>query len=227
MGIIPCLGGNMLMAGSGGITLSYVDYAHARSTSAGTNTCTGPSTAQSGDLCICFEHVYGGTYGGSTPTGYTELGYYAGAGHSTPRMRISGKVLISADVSAAVNGITMTLSAYGWRAMTLAIFRPTGPIVSFSAGAAFSSEGTSGEPVAQTISISGVTDRPVLSLYMGGTSFSSTYSYAGMTAPYTNVLDTYAYQIKNTGESTSNITADMVDGGGNNGLMSGYVLVSG
>lgn len=196
-----------------------------------------PATAKTGDFCVFYDAPAKGTavptpgvpIASVTPTGvtgWTALSLY----NSVPRNDIAifawGKILQSGDAGASVTG-TNTATNAGFRRKTILVFRrSTGFFTSFSDALSVNNEGTSGDPVAQTVtSSSGPSPLIVLSTARGTqavVSYTFTPTQDGSISNGTTVVS--RYKIYNS--SPSNVTIDCGDVGDSTMLQSFYVRMS-
>lgn len=207
-------------SGSVGIdyaTLSTPTISLVASTTSTSSSITIPGTLADGDIGILVDCA-NGTITGGLPTGYTSLINQA---NSTGRVRISYKLLTTADQGASVSGMSGTTS-------TNKAYYVIRGASAFDAIVTFqSATGSTGDPSQRSMTTR--TTQPP-SFYVGAAfsdgsmSVSGSLSTNGTATTNTSALKIY-YQIDNT-PAAGTLTWDMSDGGGLNILglaaFSGY-----
>lgn len=186
-----------------------------------------PATANAGDLCVVFDEIGGanGTYTHNVISGFTELKFTSGTPGSTMQGSIMAKILTASDVGTTVNGQSLNSTSSPRRRSVVLIFRPTKPILSFAAGAAFNGQTTTGTPTNQSVNAASAT-KPHLIVAMWGahitvavpasTPSMSSFDSGGNQGMYGG------YALKNPGNTGNNYTISLADSG-TNILMSGYI----
>lgn len=215
-------GGGSAGGGSGGtMTFSVVGYAAVASTNV-----TVPVAAIAGDFAILFDacaNTSGGAIGSVVPVGWTStVDTFTDTGSWSMRSTVSYTKLTSAggaSISGMVNGTKI-----------LMVFRPSSSI-STIVPSTWNAEVASGNPALQTVSASGVATPVLVFAWASLSEPGITYpTFSTETPSMTNLTRSgtagqpdcrLGYTIYNT--SPSNQSIDIGDGGGMNGLQSGYV----
>lgn len=193
---------SLLAASSRPYALSFV--ASATSTS---STITIPASAQAGDVAILYDVAYNfsGVPTSVTPTGWTAIRSDSG---SVSRQNSSAKVLVAADASASITGMTGT----SWVNKTLIVVRPNVPAQSFVAAGA-NGEITAGTPTNQSVTASaGSAPLIVVAGYTITGSFGTVTFSPTQDATITNGTDQQLrYKIYNS--APADVTVGMSDAG--------------
>lgn len=218
---MPGMFNPMIAFGSTALTsLSFVGRSAAVASGGAAAVISLPAGSAAGDLCI----LQSGSVTTSTPSapaGFTALVATASA---TNNCLIAYKVLTAADILAgSVKGIS---GGSGTNRAVIAVFHPNTPFKSLLGGGA-QGQGTSGDPVAQTISATSATP-PVLLLGCGYATaliaMSGTLTTSGSVVAGSNSNHWLVYEFQ-VG-STANRTIDCNDGGTANILQSCYLQLS-
>jgi len=190
-----------------------------------------PSGSQAGDICFFMDlpakSSSGTPIARATPTGvtgWTELSFY----NTNPRNDLAifsyAKILTSGDIG---NSVTVTYTygtTTGYRRKIIAVYRPSSPISNFAVFD-IANEGTSGNPVAQTINASsGRVPLVSIATYRGtqaltGVSFSPAQTQSVTSGTTCDVR----FRIEN--QAPSDVTVDVGDVGDTTMLQSLYVKV--
>jgi len=176
----------------------------------GTTSATIPVAQRvSGYICVCLA---GGASTPGTPTGFTSLASNSGGANGA---RLSYKVL---------DGTETTISPSSASYTVLAIFQPSSA-PSVSTGAAFNSQGTSGDPSSQSVPASGY---GTPSIVLGAACSNNAVTGFSTASPaFAGEIDgdrvRLGYKIYNSGPADHSI--DMNDFG-TNVLMSGALVIS-
>lgn len=173
---------------------------------------TWPEGVQAGDVAVAIDVV--GTTGGPTkvvPDGFKEVhtaaGGYSG-GFSVARLVISRRICDGGEADAFAG---MASAGADFASKTILVFRPIGPLVNATENAV-SSDITSGNPVARTLSTSSANTPLVVICFVQGVSGTAAFSTAtpsfdGMVVGATSLT---GYKIYNA-PPASNFTVDAND----------------
>ena len=199
-------------------------FASDTDTQAGTASVTVPATVRTGDLLVVSVHGFtnGGACAAETISGFTQiLTQSAGSTRTDTHLYKMATAADAGSTLSADNGVTTN-----W--IILAVFRGNEPIRSVTPTDT-GSEGTNGDPTAQTVTASGGT--PPLIVFGGYSSsaavdprtFSTTADGDIDSGTNHHYLD---YKIYNAGSSPSNASIDMDDEGVDNILTSYYLVLT-
>lgn len=215
---LPGSGMGMMWSGSAALTFSL-----AASGTSSTNTVLIPSAAEAGDVAVVFDGAFNtgpGSITSVTPAGWSTAinAYSEYGGVDVARLKVNYKKLVAGDL-----GTSPSFSNDTDRKVIL-IFRPSKTVNSIVNGS-WNSELTTGNPVAQTVTVSGVTT-PLIVFAFGsvnttsGPAFADTPAMNEVVCAGTSWSVNVGYLIYNT--SPSNQSIDIADGG-TNGLVSGHL----
>lgn len=191
-----------------------------------TTSITIPAGSQSGDLAVLFDIAIQSSTSQPTtvvPTDFNTIVNTGFSGNFACRGIFSYKILTESDPGASITGMDGTFS----ERKILAVFRPnSGKVITSVQLSTPSSELTDGNPVAQSISMSG--SSPVIIGFVGygnGSLQIDPRTATGATfSELTAAINCYMkYTIFNQGDTPTNASVDMDDEGSNNILQSFFM----
>lgn len=219
-GTHPTMMGAVAGGGGGGGALASIAFV-----TSGTSTNKNvpiPASATAGDLAVVFDSAYSGGFsvGSVTPAGWSTADDQTDG--SIARIKVNYKVLVAGDL-----GTSPAFSDATDRKIIL-IFRPTGVITSVI-NSTWNHEFTSGNPSAQTVTVSGLAT-PLIVLAVGGQvagsapAFTDSPSMTEVTCTGSLWSIRAGYIVYNSAPSDQSI--DTADGGTMNALLSGFLRLT-